>query len=214
MTGASWSSSWTTTTLDALSGLRRTRANRSVGPRRGVACYGGVSPLEHAALRLGERSMTVADRHPTSVESARSGAYLASRRLLPKVRRRHFCSSSNSQVSGPSGEEPETAPLVKEQQSRAALLPAVHCWSSTGADTHACARAEAGVIVSRLTPHDRHTSPNQAYGTPRGGRRRSTRPHPGCALRVSAYGPSLVASLAARSAVMRRGGRPHGRVPA
>jgi hypothetical protein len=29
-------------------------------------------------------------------------------------------SSSNSQVSGPSSEEPETAPLVKEQQSRAA----------------------------------------------------------------------------------------------
>jgi hypothetical protein len=30
----------------------------------------------------------------------------------------------------------------------------------------------------------------------------------------SAYGPSLVASLAARLAVMRRGGRRDGRVPA
>ena len=31
-------------------------------------------------------------------------------------------SPSNSQVSGPSSEEPGTAPFVKEQQSRAALL--------------------------------------------------------------------------------------------
>ncbi|MGZ6576073.1 MAG: hypothetical protein ACXVHJ_34345, partial [Solirubrobacteraceae bacterium] len=30
--------------------------------------------------------------------------------------------SSNSQVSGPSSEEPGTAPFVKEQQSRTALL--------------------------------------------------------------------------------------------
>jgi hypothetical protein len=35
--------------------------------------------------------------------------------------------SSNAQASGPSGEEPETAPLVKEQQSRAALLLVIPC---------------------------------------------------------------------------------------
>jgi hypothetical protein len=35
---------------------------------------------------------------------------------------RHCCSSSSSQVSGPSSEEPQTAPFVKEQQSRPARL--------------------------------------------------------------------------------------------
>jgi hypothetical protein len=34
-------------------------------------------------------------------------------------------------------------------------------------------RAEASVIAFRLTPHDRQTSPNQSYGTPRAARRRS-----------------------------------------
>jgi hypothetical protein len=31
--------------------------------------------------------------------------------------------------------------------------------------TYACSGAEASVIVSRLTPDQWHTSPNQAYGT-------------------------------------------------
>src|SRR3954447_4171209 len=42
---------------------------------------------------------------------------------------------------------------------------------------HLVLKREAG--VSRLTPLHRHTSPNEAYGTPHGGRRRSTRPHLG-----------------------------------
>jgi hypothetical protein len=39
---------------------------------------------------------------------------------------------SNSQVSGPSNEEPETAPFVTEQQSRAALLLVVRCDRAAG----------------------------------------------------------------------------------
>jgi hypothetical protein len=35
-----------------------------------------------------------------------------------------------------------------------------------GSVRYACSRAGASVVVSRLTPRDRHTSPNQSYGTP------------------------------------------------
>jgi transcriptional regulator with XRE-family HTH domain len=59
-------------------------------------------------------------------------------------------------------------------------------WEKAAKDLVAALRSMAGRNpydrpgVSRLTPLHRHTSPDQAYGTAHGGRRRSTRPHSGC----------------------------------
>jgi hypothetical protein len=65
------------------------------------------------------------------------------------------------------------APITRVQQRRqmrsrgnAPLLVLVHCGSRTRDGTDSCSRAEASVIVSRLTPHYRHTSPNRSYGAP------------------------------------------------
>ena len=61
----------------------------------------------------------------------------------------------------------------------------VHCGSRTQAARDGCSRAEASVIVSRVTPHDRHTSPNRYYGTPLMARQRSPCSAPGvCRKRV------------------------------
>jgi hypothetical protein len=72
-----------------------------------VACLPAMSSACHPAVR----------HHRCCLSSRRSS-------VDPHAR-----SSSNAQASEPSGKEPKTAPLVKEQRSRAALLLAVP-WES------------------------------------------------------------------------------------
>jgi hypothetical protein len=68
---------------------------------------------------------------------------------------------------------------------------------------HPVLKRESGGVSLDAPPPAQITEPGLRHT--HGGRRRSTRPHPGCACGGSAYGPSLVASLAARLAAMRRG---------
>jgi hypothetical protein len=91
----------------------------------------------------------------------------------PKPRPELAISPPSKRRPLPSGGSHQRASFVDQHECQSALLLVVHCGSPTGDDTHACARAEAGAIVSRLTPHNRHTSPNQSYGTPLAAERRS-----------------------------------------
>lgn len=58
------------------------------------------------------------------------------------------------------------APRAHRRARLPTVLDLVHCESRTGDGTDACSRAEASVIMSRLTPHDRYISPNQSLRHP------------------------------------------------
>lgn len=72
----------------------------------------------------------------------------------------------SSRASAPACCLPQSQSKANAVRRAIRRFPIVHCGSRTGDGTDACSRAEASAIVSRLTPHDRHTPPNQSYCAP------------------------------------------------
>jgi hypothetical protein len=96
----------------------------------------------------GNQSATRYFRLPVGAPDRRAEACpLRTTRDRGRLREARCSSPSNSQVSGPSSEEPETAPFVKEQQSHAALLRVVDSGRVAMCGAHASFRARA--ITSR-----------------------------------------------------------------
>jgi hypothetical protein len=133
--------------LDARS-LPPPRASVSATARRTSVRDGHRAPW-HTKRRLPVRLSEARARHAFANDGGsirirrESGAAKTPRIKGAAARRPASCiaggsDSSNSQVSGPSSEEPETAPFVKEQQSCAARLLVVHGGSAAGFERRRC----------------------------------------------------------------------------